>query len=112
MSISTSISMSSDIKDLAGVNVMYSRERVTSVIARVTSVIARVRRTGGLPIPPRPLDQYQSWFRTLAKRGYVQPDFLRDDDRVRQAFRRDFLKGTHPPEDFFSWVKVRSYPTK
>jgi len=62
---------------------LYSRERVTSVIARV-------RRTGGLPIPARPLDQYQSWFRTLAKRGYVEPDFLRNGDRVRQQFRRDF----------------------
>jgi hypothetical protein len=67
----------------ASMNAKYSRERVMSIIARV-------RRIGGLPMPSRPLDQFQSWFRTLAKRGYTQPDFLRDEELVRQTFRRDF----------------------
>ena len=61
----------------------YTRERVTEVIARV-------KRIGGLPIPPKPLYQYQSFFRTIAKRGGTSIEFLSDKDLMRRSYREQF----------------------
>jgi hypothetical protein len=57
---------------------------------RVTEVIARVKRIGGLPIPPGPLYQFQSLFRTIAKRGGTSVEFLNNRDLMRRAYREQF----------------------
>jgi len=59
----------------------------------VCTVMRRSRKTGGVLIKESQVQQFQAWFRTLAKRGYVTSAFLQDKDKVRETFRREFPNG-------------------
>jgi len=59
----------------------------------VCAVMRRSRKTGGVLIKEPQVQQFQSWFRTLSRRGYVEPSFLRDADRAKRTFRTEFPNG-------------------
>ena len=57
---------------------------------RITEVINRLRGTGGLPLAPTYVKSLTAWMCTMAKRGYLDSDFLRDKDRVRETFMKQY----------------------
>jgi hypothetical protein len=59
----------------------------------VCAIMRRCRKTGGVPIKEVQVQQFQAWFRTLARRGYVTSAFLRDADVVKRTFKGEFTNG-------------------
>ena len=60
---------------------------------KVCSVMRRCRKMGGVPIKEAQVQQFQAWFRTLSRRGFLDSSFLKDAEKVKATFREQFPNG-------------------
>jgi hypothetical protein len=70
-----------------------SERRALADKEAVSAVMRRSRKTGGVLIKEAQVLQFQQWFRTLAKRGFVTSSFLGDAEKAKKTFREEFPNG-------------------
>jgi hypothetical protein len=63
----------------------YSKERIAELVSRL-------RGTGGLPLAPSLSKNLNSWLGTMARRGYLKPEFLKDKDLIASEFMKAYPK--------------------
>lgn len=57
---------------------------------RIRELVGRLRGTGGLPLTPGYAKSTMSWMQMMAKRGYLNVDFLEDHERVKATLTTAF----------------------
>jgi len=88
---------------------------------RILEILSRVRKGGGLALTEEKKRQVTSWFRTIARRGYVTEDFMRDGQRAKTIFKEQFpgpVTRAHYTRSFMIYLEglsdeefMQEYPT-